>query len=81
MQKTKCFVTLSWILNEVKVKMKGMLHIYNDCTIDWHISMYKYMKRFGLSRVHKVTPVFGMDARTDMIPMSPVRDIRPAGDN
>ena len=35
-RKTKLFVTLSWIWNEVKVKMKGMLHIHNDCTIDWH---------------------------------------------
>ena len=33
--KTKFFVT-SWIWNKVNVKMKGMLHIYNDCTIDWH---------------------------------------------
>ena len=35
-RQTKFFVTLSWIWNKVKVKMKGMLHIYNDCTIDWH---------------------------------------------
>ena len=35
-RKIKFFVTLSWIWNKVKVKMKGMLHIYNDCTIDWH---------------------------------------------
>ena len=115
--KTKFFVTLSWIWNEVKVKMKGMLHIYNDCTIVWHQvcanmwnglgwvahtkynpsyfkytrklsfcdlvldlkwgqgqneryvahpqwlynclapSMCKYMKRFGLSRTHKIPPV------------------------
>ena len=34
--KLKFFVTFSWIWNEVMVKMKGMLHIYNDCTIDWH---------------------------------------------
>ena len=38
--KTKFFVTLSWIWNEVKVKMKGVLHIYNDCTIDWHQVQY-----------------------------------------
>ena len=115
--KTKFFVTLYWIWNKVKVKMKGMLHIYNDCTIDWHqvcatmwsglawvthtkyhpsyikyaeklsflwpcpgseiksrskwkvcctstmivqligTSMCKYVKRFGLSRAHKVPPV------------------------
>ena len=35
-RKTKFFVTLSWIWHKVKVKMKGMLHIYNDCTIGWH---------------------------------------------
>ena len=35
-EKTKFFVTLSWIWNKVKVKMKGMLHIYNYCTIDWY---------------------------------------------
>ena len=35
-RKTKFFATLSWIWNKVKVKMKSMLHIYNDCTIDWH---------------------------------------------
>ena len=35
-RKTKFFVTLSWIWNKVKFKMKGMLHIYNDCTTDWH---------------------------------------------
>ena len=40
----------------------------------------KYVKLFGLSRAHKVPPVFGMDAHTDMNPMSPVRGIRPAGD-
>ena len=33
---TKFFVTLSWIWNKVNVKLKGMLHIYNYCTIDWH---------------------------------------------
>ena len=33
-RKTKFFVTLSWIWNEVK--MKGMMHIYNECTSDWH---------------------------------------------
>ena len=57
-RKTKLFATLSWIWNKVKVKMKGMLHIYNDCTIDWLApSMCKYVKRFGQSRAHKVPPV------------------------
>ena len=35
-RKTKSFVTLSWIWNKVKVKIKGVLQIHNDCTIDWH---------------------------------------------
>ena len=28
-------VTLTWICNEVKVKIKDLLHTYNDCAIDW----------------------------------------------
>ena len=85
MHKKKKFVTLSWIWNEVKVKMKGMLHIYNACAIAWHQvqCMYKYIKQFGLSRTHKVPPVFWTDAQTDarmdMNLMSPVGGIRSAG--
>ena len=59
MQKTKYFVTLTWICN--KVKMKDVLHIYNDCAIDWNRVC---SNMFGLSRAHKITPVFGTDACT-----------------
>ena len=37
MQKNKVFRDVVLDLKyKVMVKMKGMLHIYNDCTIDWH---------------------------------------------
>ena len=55
-RKTKFFVTLSWIGNEVKVKMKGMLHIYTDCTIDWHqmcANMWSGLGRVAHTKYHR----------------------------
>ena len=82
--KQSLFVTLSWIWNKIKVKMKGMWHIYNYCTNDWHpSSVCKYVKRFGPSRVKhtKYHPYSGRtDKRTDMNHMSPVWGIRPVWD-
>ena len=84
--KQSFFVTLSWIWNKVTVKMKGMLHIYNDCTIDWHQICANMWSGFGWVAHTKYHPYSGRtDRRTnrrrDMNPMSPVRGIRPAGDN
>ena len=75
---------MSWIWNEVKVKMKGMLNIYNDCTINWHhvcANMWSGLDGVVHTKYH---PYSGRTdglahARTDMNPLSPVRGIRPAG--
>ena len=65
-RKTKFFVTLSWIWNKVNVKkMKGMLHIYNDCTIDWHQVCANMWRGLGLVAYTKYHPYSGRtDAQT-----------------
>ena len=72
-RKTKFFVTWSWIWNEVKVKMKGMLHIYNDCTIDWHQVFANMWSGLGWVTPTMYHPYSGCtdawtQSRTDMNP-------------
>ena len=69
-EKNYVFVTLSWIWNKVMVKMKGMLHIYNVCTIDWHQVCANMSSGLGWVAHTKYHPYSGRtdkqtDGRTD----------------
>ena len=64
--KTNFFVTFYWLLYKVKVKIKGMLHIYNDCTIDWHQVCANMWSGLDWLTQQSTTPIWDgqMDART-----------------
>ena len=66
------FMTMT--CDEVTVKRKSVLYIYNDCAIDWNHVCKKYMKWFGLNRVYKLPPKDGHES------YDPVLGIRPAGE-
>ena len=79
-RKLSVFVTL--IYNGVKVKLKGVLHIYNDCAIDWHQICANMWSGLGWVAAHKKYHPYSV--RTDThastwIPMSHVQRFHPAG--
>ena len=61
--------------------MNGMLHIYNDCTIDWHVQICEAV--WPESRIQSTTPILEgrTHGRPDMNPMSPIQGHSPRGDN
>ena len=64
-------MTCTWICSEVKVKMKDMLDIYNNCEIYWHqVCVW--------AEPNTQTTTSFRDGDLDRNPIFPIRGIRPA---